>query len=255
MNIDFQLINLYQCERGFVTSTRYLNHSYILYVHRGKGKYKIGNTEYTAEAGDIFYCPVMIPNIIIADENDPFLLSGIEFYFGEGDSWIENSIPEKSNILSESFWISLINEMITECSYNKAEYKKICGELLSSLCIHLSRINNMGIASDHDISGELLDYIKNNSGREITHEEISSIFHYHKNTINTIVKKSTGMTLKSYQIELRLKKAISLLTYSSKSITEISELCGYTNSAFFARQFKEKMGVTPLDYRRIISKN
>ena len=90
----------------------------------------------------------------------------------------------------------------------------------------------------------------NNYDKEITHNLLSEIFSYHKNSINRILLKSTNMTLKNYIIDIRMKKACEFLLYSNKTVAEIAELCGYSSSVFFSRQFKQKNGITPLEYRK-----
>lgn len=48
----------------------------------------------------------------------------------------------------------------------------------------------------------------------------------------------------------RLEKATELLDLQDLSITEISNLCGFNSSQYFANSFKAFKGVTPSEYRR-----
>ena len=61
-----------------------------------------------------------------------------------------------------------------------------------------------------------------------------------------------GITPKQYILDLRIKTAQQLLISTSKSITEISEKCGFTSVYHFCRIFKLKTSFTPTEY---ISKN
>ena len=47
---------------------------------------------------------------------------------------------------------------------------------------------------------------------------------YTKSSINRILINATGLTLKNYQIDLRIKKASQFLAYSNKPLREIYEL-------------------------------
>lgn len=51
-------------------------------------------------------------------------------------------------------------------------------------------------------------------------------------------------------INARIKKACQLLQYTDMRIQEIGIQCGYKNESHFMRQFKEKCGVTALQYRK-----
>jgi len=57
-----------------------------------------------------------------------------------------------------------------------------------------------------------------------------------------------GQTPKQYILDLRIKTAKSLLTNSSKSVTQISEECGFSSVYHFCRIFKSKTNMTPLEY-------
>jgi len=241
-----QRINLYQCERSFLTSKRIFDYHYLLYVHKGRGNYQIGNKKYQAFAGDIFYCPPYIENMIAADDHDPFLLSGIEFNTRD---MISEEMKRQNNILSESFLISCINEMIKESAYQKMHSGEICNSLATVLVNSLLRISGTLPVSEEDISRALLEYIISNIHRNVTLGELSKVFSYHRNSINRFLKSATGLSVKNYQIEQRIKKASDLLAYSSKDVGRIAELCGYSTPAFFSRQFMEKTGLSPLRFR------
>lgn len=61
-----------------------------------------------------------------------------------------------------------------------------------------------------------------------------------------------GVTPKQYILDLRIKTAEQLLISTSKTVTEISEECGFTSVYHFCRIFKQKTSFTPTEY---ISKN
>ena len=52
-----------------------------------------------------------------------------------------------------------------------------------------------------------------------------------------------------YVIRLRLKNAATLLEHSSIGITEIAFQCGFNDSNYFSRKFRDMMDVSPRDYR------
>lgn len=62
-------------------------------------------------------------------------------------------------------------------------------------------------------------------------------------------------TPKKYLLELRFDKAQTLLANTSKSVAEISELCGFNNVAYFIHSFRKSHGMTPGDFRKEIPKS
>jgi len=59
-----------------------------------------------------------------------------------------------------------------------------------------------------------------------------------------------GKNPKSFALEARLDQAQYLLRRSEFSIKEISRRLGYKDADFFCRQFTQKLGLTPTQYRR-----
>ena len=50
-------------------------------------------------------------------------------------------------------------------------------------------------------------------------------------------------------INARMNRAKQLLTYTDLRIQEIALQCGYHNESHFMRQFKERVGMTAVQYR------
>jgi AraC-like DNA-binding protein len=61
----------------------------------------------------------------------------------------------------------------------------------------------------------------------ITNQTIAERFHYHPDHINRIVLSYTGMTLKQYIINLRIRRAVDLLINTDADISSIASSIGY----------------------------
>lgn len=251
MRVKFNVINLYHCEKSFDSGPRIFDYGYFLYNHRGCGSFIIGGRNFYMKEGDICFCPPHISNVIIADDNDPFVLSGIEFDFLT--EYETGCLPEHYSVYScDCFVKQSVNEMLKEYSFGKAGYQEICTCLLTAMCMKLARYS----PADHNreqIAAGVISYLNDNYTKNVTHKELGEMFNYHRNSINNLLKRATGMTVKQYLVEIRLKHAVTFLKYSNKAVFQIAELCGYNSTAFFIRQFKEKTGVTPNQYRQQIS--
>lgn len=62
-------------------------------------------------------------------------------------------------------------------------------------------------------------------------------------------REVTGRSPLDYQIEIRINQAMELLRHTKQTVEEIAEQLGYANVHFFSRQFKERTGVPPRDFR------
>lgn len=65
-----------------------------------------------------------------------------------------------------------------------------------------------------------------------------------------LFKKEVGQSLAKYIKDLRLQKARELLETTNLSIKEIRVKAGITSKAHFFRDFKQKFGSTPTEYRK-----
>ncbi|MCR4646957.1 MAG: substrate-binding domain-containing protein [Oscillospiraceae bacterium] len=79
--------------------------------------------------------------------------------------------------------------------------------------------------------------------------EIARRLNISKNYVQKLYKEHFGISYIEDLIEARIHMAQELLTTTDLRITEIAEACGYRNDTHFMRQFKDKTGVTPTEYR------
>ena len=59
-----------------------------------------------------------------------------------------------------------------------------------------------------------------------------------------------GATPRQHLIDIRMGKARQLLTDGVLSVTAVSEACGFSNVYHFCRLFKQKTGLTPMQYMK-----
>ncbi len=96
----------------------------------------------------------------------------------------------------------------------------------------------------------ILNYIENNlSDTSITNEFLANKLGISEVYLRKLFLSNLGITPKQYILDLRIKKAKQLLADSNRSVTEISEKCGFSSVYHFCRLFKNKTGITPMEYR------
>lgn len=65
-----------------------------------------------------------------------------------------------------------------------------------------------------------------------------------------LYKKMFGVSIMQDIIRGRIERSKRLLVSTDLTVAEIAERCGYGSAFAFMRQFKEKCGVTPTEYRK-----
>ena len=82
--------------------------------------------------------------------------------------------------------------------------------------------------------------------------QLSSYSHSH---FIKLFKTYVGKTLIEYITELRISYAARLLSSTDLNVITISSKVGYDNQSFFARKFKDKYNVSPIEYRNSFRNN
>ncbi|MBO5453314.1 MAG: helix-turn-helix domain-containing protein [Clostridia bacterium] len=96
----------------------------------------------------------------------------------------------------------------------------------------------------------VISYIEKNYTEHISLNDLAKIANTTVSTLITFFKKTFGQTPTEYIISLRLTNACELLRNSDDSITYISGICGFNDINYFSRIFKNKIGMSPREYRK-----
>jgi AraC-like DNA-binding protein len=78
---------------------------------------------------------------------------------------------------------------------------------------------------------------------------IAQRLHISRSYVQKLYKKIFNISYMNDLIHARIRKAQKLLLESNLTIGEIASGCGYQSTTHFVRQFKDKTGVTPSEYR------
>lgn len=104
-----------------------------------------------------------------------------------------------------------------------------------------------------EIFEKCLSYINNSfCSKKITLSDICRVGNISEATLRRKFQRNIGMSPKQYILKKRLDKAITELTCNNdKTISEISDLCGFEDSKYFAKAVKKKYGIPPSAFRKI----
>ena len=202
-----------------------------------------------------FICIILSPQLLSG--NEWFYQNYIEpvtqnaFYpylYLEGEDW-RGSILEKLNILYSLF------TMRTE---QETPYFALMGEFLS---IMKMLYENLDI-KNHETTKEsnelitfknMITYIERHYTQRITLENIALSGACCKSKCSLLFKKYFRETPMTYIARLRLRKSLSSLLNTDKSITEIAYEYGFCGASYYCETFQKYYGISPLKYRKVQS--
>ena len=93
-------------------------------------------------------------------------------------------------------------------------------------------------------------YIRVNYNQPLPLDRIADLVGMEKTYFSRRFKQLTGFGFNEYLTQIRLQQAEQLLCQTKLSITEISELCGFNSSHYFADTFRRFKGLPPSQYRK-----
>lgn len=89
-----------------------------------------------------------------------------------------------------------------------------------------------------------------NLNHDWTIEEMAGLVELSVPHFQKLFKTNTGTTPMAYLRDLRLTRACECLESSFHQLKQIRVHIGMTDDSHFTRDFKDKFGVTPTDYRK-----
>lgn len=161
----------------------------------------------------------------------------------------------------------LLNEMIAltrDCKiqlmYQEIEQEiqllrmdRIEKELIVSLQEIASETAQAASSVDEKCAEDLIKYVQNNAlNASLCLDELVNKFNISVNKIGHIMRTRTGYGFREYLIYLRMTHAREKLGQTDATISTIAEDCGYNNTSYFIKTFKEHFGMTPVQYRKQI---
>ena len=95
-----------------------------------------------------------------------------------------------------------------------------------------------------------IQYIKQRTNQAITTSDVAAYVGKSRSYLSRRFKKELGFQMNEFIMRCKLEEAKSLLTYTDKSISEISSYLCFSSQAYFQNVFKKKYQITPNEYRR-----
>lgn len=101
----------------------------------------------------------------------------------------------------------------------------------------------------HDDYYLLLQFLHEQNGK-VTLEDVCKHLGRSKSYVSHMFHEKSEISLPAYCTELKLNYAKLLLKNRSRSITDVATDAGFNDVSYFISKFRQKFGITPLQYRK-----
>lgn len=135
---------------------------------------------------------------------------------------------------------------------NTKNFNTLANEIIHSYCLLIRSHSMKGYSP---VIKDIVSYIDFHSEEDLSLQYFAKQMNMNKTYLSTLFKKETGLTLTEYIHQIRMHKALSLLSLSNAPITSVATACGYNDISHFIRVFKRIHGMSPKQYRKSILHN
>ncbi|MFJ7724828.1 response regulator [Neobacillus sp. NPDC097160] len=144
-----------------------------------------------------------------------------------------------------SHYTAAVERMVysTDTNQLRTVLKEYCNGLIFS--IH----NQVNMRSP--IVQNVLQFIHAHYDQGISLKTLGQQFHVNAIYLGQLFQKEVGVVFSEYLNRYRLEKAKELLKTSHYRAGEIGKKVGYSDTAYFYKQFKKTVGATPSEWRKI----
>jgi len=248
----------------------------ILFIHQGKGTMIVNNVSYDIRPGMLCIF-------------QPFQLHHLQLDFSDYQTF-ERSIATFEPSLFESYfeqWPALhaffkhinLSELSSPCIYGIDESEELVAlfQSLQKKLDYLPESEQLEEASlflvalfrsikplwmkqqahsfphrtrkNHQVE-HMLDWIEKHYASPFQLQSMAKALHLSPFHLSHLFKEMIGISITDYIATRRAHQAVILLTTTDKPINLIAEEIGITNSSYFCKFFKSRMGTTPHQYRK-----
>lgn len=248
------------------------DHIQIWYIFSGTMKQIINDRTYIQRPGTCaVILPYMVHNIDTRESEEPPHILSISFsdrfinklgypffsYFNEYAHFDNRQIPVFTEFFGENKNRAdmIVTAMINEYSNHKNMSFDKLGELLIAF-LHLICDNSVSSASAkqltfdhaHDIAN-VVRFMFEHYSEKIGVDDFCEVSMMSRRRFMENFRDVTGKTAIEFLNSLRLSKAMMILMSSDKKTSEIADLVGFSDKSHLSRAFREKLGMSPSEYR------
>ena len=130
--------------------------------------------------------------------------------------------------------------------------------ILASLLVEIARINrdsgeerySEGRGKVMDMISKFQDYISDHYMEDLRIDELAEYCHISETHLRRIFTTYMKMSPLEYINTIRIQAACDYLKKTDQPIADVAHKCGFTTNSTFNRNFRQVMGMTPLEWRK-----
>lgn len=149
--------------------------------------------------------------------------------------------------------LSIFTELVEENQLRLADYEMLLYACIMRLLSLYGRqaARYIGKNQEHarPVGWNALQYIQFYFNRDIDSARVAEVFGISVSELNGALRLLTGRNFSQNLGDARIRNACAMMQFQALTLPYIAQMAGYSSLSAFYRQFKERKGMTPDEYR------
>lgn len=253
----------------YVTRSRYggdwhsLPHTHhcaeLFYVLSGAGFFQVENEQFPLRPNDLVVVNPQVEHTELSYGETPleYIVIGVM-----GVRFLDNDrsatrYVRLTNLPDKDDYVFYMRTLLREVERQELGHTEICQGLtevlLAQLTRHIVHVEQQAgqCKAGHECT-KAQRFIDENYAENITLDTLAELTHMNKYYLAHVFNRQIGCSPISYLIARRITESKRLLETTNHSMSQISQMLGFSSPSYFSQSFKKAVGVGPSDYRRLV---
>ena len=245
----------YEDETIFHPFTKSKGSQYLLiYVSKGKGKYRVNKKVYQVEENDFFVLPVRYATGLESFEKNPWSIYWAYFSGSQAAKVVEHLVGGKYSPMKAKPLVGRIaqfNDILhhLELMENIENLVYANSRFYSFLCSFKLMVLSGKKYGSKDGVIQTIEYMRENISNVISLDDLAEVAGLSVSHYCAMFRQKTMQTPMQLYTSMKIQRACQLLQNRHQTIKAISYNLGFFDQYHFSKVFKQIMGVSPKEFR------
>ncbi|CAM3607297.1 helix-turn-helix domain-containing protein [Vibrio aquimaris] len=214
------------------------------------------DTQYTLKQGGVLYLPAEswnkpvwnkpVVTLTVMAGKQSFGMSLLSWDGQQFDSAIKESVLRRGPRIG-AFILNAIEELIKQPE--SQDTKRLLVSALLSHILDLLERPVETLSKSHALFEAVREHLEQHYHEPLTRESVAQHFYVSPNYLSQLFQKEGQLKFNEYLNHVRLERAKYLLIEYDMKVKEVAHRCGFKDSNYFCRVFKNQTARSPSEYR------
>lgn len=228
----------------------------LIYVAQGKGYMQYDGLRMDAPQGGVYLIRPYEKHTFCCLENQGARIVYLGFRYSRNYRAWESRTPYRDvrAYLPQAEELTAFLNDLSEKN-NKASLETLALDAMRMLMPLVAWLDEQsGAETTRSHSGllcrKVIKYLRENLDKNVTVQEIAASLYLSPHYLGNVFHHQMKVTIKQYQMRLKMEAAISMMRDSDLSISDISSRLGFVTPQYFSKSFKDYFGFTPMEAKK-----